>query len=282
VSTTLTTPDQNPVVAGRRSRPQPVTGHGPLYWGIADALVLAKRSLIAMPRVPELIAFSVIQPIMFVVLFRYVFGGAIQTPGSNYVDFLMPGIFVQTVAFGSIATGIGLAEDLQKGIIDRFRSLPMARSAVLVGRALSDLVRNFGTVIIIGAVGLAVGFRPHGSVLGLIAGFGVLLLFAFAFSWIAATVGLAVRSVEAAQSGGFIWLFPLVFASTAFVPLQSMPGWLQAFAAHQPISVTVDALRGLLLGRPVGTSAWQSLGWSLGIVAVFVPLSIARYRRAAS
>ena len=276
---TTTTPATNRPVATQRSVPRPVAGHGPLYWAVADALVLAKRSLIAMPRVPELIAFGVIQPAMFVVLFRYVFGGAIQTPGAHYVDFLMPGIFVQTVAFGSIATGIGLAEDLHKGIIDRFRSLPMARSAVLVGRSLSDLVRNTITLLIILVVGVAVGFRPQGSLAAMVAAFAVLLLFAFAFSWIAATVGLSVRSVEAAQSGGFIWLFPLVFASTAFVPLQSMPGWLQAFAAHQPISVTVDALRGFLLNRPVGTSAWQSVAWSLGILVVFAPLAVARYRK---
>jgi ABC-2 type transport system permease protein/oleandomycin transport system permease protein len=203
-------------------------------------------------------------------------------PGGSHVNFLMAGIFVQTVAFGSITTGIGLADDLGKGIVDRFRSLPMARSAVLLGRTLSDLVRNTFTVIVMLIVGVAVGFRPDGSVFEYILAFLLLLLFSFAFSWIAATVGLAVGSVEAAQSGGFIWLFPLTFASSAFVPVDSMPGWLQAFAEHQPVTVTVDAIRAWTLGTPVGTAGWQALGWCLGILAIFMPLSVAKYKRTAS
>jgi ABC-2 type transport system permease protein/oleandomycin transport system permease protein len=240
------------------------------------------RNLLQVPRAPELLVFTTIQPVMFVLLFRYVFGGAISVPGGSYVNFLMAGIFVQTVAFGSITTGIGLADDLGKGIVDRFRSLPMARSAVLLGRTLSDLVRNTFTVIVMLIVGVAVGFRPDGTVFDYVLAFVLLLLFSFAFSWIAATVGLAVGSVEAAQSGGFIWLFPLTFASSAFVPVASMPGWLQTFAEHQPVTVTVNAIRAWTLGLPVGTAGWQALAWCLGILAVFMPLSVARYKRTTS
>ena len=173
---------------------------------------------------------------MFVLLFRYVFGGAIAISGTTYVNFLMAGIFVQTVVFGSTTTGIGLATDLQRGLIDRFRSLPMAKSAVLTGRTISDLVRNTFVVMVMWTVGLLVSFQPQGNFLYLLAAVGLLLLTSFAFSWISATVGLSVNSVEAAQSAGFIWLFPLTFASSAFVPVQSMPPWLRAFAEHQPIT----------------------------------------------
>jgi ABC-2 type transport system permease protein/oleandomycin transport system permease protein len=255
---------------------------GKLTWALTDAWTVCWRNLLQVPRAPELLVFTTIQPVMFVLLFRYVFGGAISVPGGSYVNFLMAGIFVQTVAFGSITTGIGLADDLGKGIVDRFRSLPMARSAVLLGRTLSDLVRNTFTVIVMLIVGVAVGFRPDGTALDYVLAFVLLLLFSFAFSWIAATVGLAVGSVEAAQSGGFIWLFPLTFASSAFVPVDSMPGWLQAFAEHQPVTVTVDAIRAWTLGTPIGTAGWQALAWCLGILAVFMPLSVARYKRTAS
>jgi ABC transporter DrrB family efflux protein len=268
------------VQTGRSLAVSPVRGRSRAYWAVADAVIMAKRNLVQIPRIPELLIFSTIQPIMFVLLFRYVFGGAIAVRGTSYVNFLLPGIFVQTVAFGSIASGIGLAEDLHKGLVDRFRSLPMARSAVLTGRTLSDLVRNLFTVVIMLIVGLLVGFRPTGSVIGWLAAVILLLLFSYAFSWIAATIGLMVNSVEAAQSGGFIWLFPLTFASSAFVQTSSMPSWLQAFANHQPVTATVDALRALLLGQPVGSSGWESLAWSAAILAVFVPLSVTRYRRA--
>ena len=253
-----------------------------LSWALLDAWTVCWRNLLQVPRAPELLVFTTIQPVMFVLLFRYVFGGAISVPGGSYVNFLMAGIFVQTVAFGSITTGIGLADDLGKGIVDRFRSLPMARSAVLLGRTLSDLVRNTFTVIVMLIVGVAVGFRPDGTVFDYVLAFVLLLLFSFAFSWIAATVGLAVGSVEAAQSGGFIWLFPLTFASSAFVPVASMPGWLQTFAEHQPVTVTVNAIRAWTLGLPVGTAGWQALAWCLGILAVFMPLSVARYKRTTS
>jgi ABC transporter DrrB family efflux protein len=250
-----------------------------LYWTFADALVLAKRHLIQIPRIPEELVFATIQPIMFVLLFRYVFGGAIAVTGTTYVNYLMAGIFAQTVIFGATTTGIGLATDLQKGLVDRFRSLPMSKSAVLTGRTISDIVRNTFVVAVMWTVGLLVGFRPQGSFLSWLAAAGVLLLTSFAFSWISATIGLAVRSVEAAQSAGFIWLFPLTFASSAFVPTKSMPTWLRVFAEHQPVSLIVNAVRGLLLNQPDASTIWQALAWCIGILVIFIPLSVWAYGR---
>lgn len=250
-----------------------------LYWTLIDALVLAKRHLVQIPRIPEELVFSTIQPIMFVLLFRYVFGGAIAINGTSYVNYLMAGIFAQTVIFGSTTTGIGLATDLQRGLVDRFRSLPMAKSAVLTGRTISDLVRNTFIVIVMWIVGLLVGFQPQGNVFCWVAAVGLLLLTSFAFSWISATIGLTVRSVEAAQSAGFIWLFPLTFASSAFVPTQSMPGLLRAFAEHQPVSLVVNAVRGLLLNQPDASTIWQALMWCVGILVVFIPLAVWAYGR---
>ena len=250
-----------------------------LYWALADGLVLAKRNLVQIPHIPELLIFATIQPVMFVLLFRYVFGGAIDVGSQSYVNYLMAGIFAQTVAFGSMTTGIGLAEDLSRGLIDRFRSLPMARSAVLVGRTIADLVRNMFVVAVMLAVGLLVGFRPGGGATGWVAAIGLLLLLSFAFSWIAATIGLLVRNVEAVQPASFVWLFPLTFASSAFVPTSSMPGWLRAFAERQPITQVVDAVRGFLLDEPVGSAGWQALAWCVGILLVFVPLAVSLYRR---
>ncbi|MDQ2713425.1 MAG: ABC transporter permease [Chloroflexota bacterium] len=250
-----------------------------LYWVLADALVLAKRHLTQIPRIPEELVFATIQPIMFVLLFRYVFGGAIAVTGTTYVNYLMAGIFAQTVIFGSTTTGIGLATDLQRGLVDRFRSLPMAKSAVLTGRTISDLVRNTFVVIVMWTVGLLVGFRPQGSVLAWFAAAGILLLTSFAFSWISATIGLLVSSVEAAQSAGFVWLFPLTFASSAFVPTKSMPGWLRAFAEHQPVSLIVNAVRGLLLDQPDASTIGQALAWCVGILVVFIPLAVWAYGR---
>ena len=250
-----------------------------LYWTIADALVLAKRHLIQIPRIPDELIFATIQPIMFVLLFRYVFGGAIPIKGTSYANFLMPGIFTQTVIFGATTTGIGLATDLQRGLVDRFRSLPMAKSAVLTGRTLSDLVRNTFVVIVMWSVGLLVGFRPEGLVISWFAAAAILLLTSFAFSWISATIGLLVSSVEAAQSAGFIWLFPLTFASSAFVPPESMPNWLRVFVEHQPVTLIVNAVRGLLLNQPDAATIWQALAWCVGILVVFVPLAVWAYGR---
>jgi ABC-2 type transport system permease protein/oleandomycin transport system permease protein len=216
-------------------------------------------------------------------MFRYVFGGAISVPGFPYVDYLMPGVFAQTVAFGAIQTGVGLAEDLHKGLIERFRSLPMARSAVLAGRTVADLVRNVFVVGLMLVVGFLVGFRVHTDALGLIAGMAVMLLFGFSLTWIFAIIGLSTSNAETAQAASFPILAPLVFASSAFVPVNSMPGWLQAFAKNQPVSVAIDAVRSLVLGGQFSNTGKvvASIAWSVGIIAIFAPLAIRRYRRAA-
>ena len=266
-------------------RYQPVQGRSRLAWAFLDAMVLAKRSLLQTLRVPQLVVFVTIQPIMFVLLFRYVFGGAIQVPGGQYVNYLMPGIFVQTVAFGGVTTGIGLAEDMQRGLIDRFRSLPMSSSAVLTGRTVADLGRNLFTVLVMLLVGFLVGFRPQGTVPEFLLAMLVLIGFSFAFSWISALIGISVRSTEAAQSGGFIWMFPLTFASSVFVPVASMPTWLRRFAEHNPVSVVANSLRGLFHVDPSLSAAdtrlalIQSAAWIAAILLVVIPLSVARYRR---
>ncbi len=249
-----------------------------LYWAFADAAVLARRHLVQIPRIPELLVFATVQPVMLVILFRYVLGGSIEV-GISYVNYLMAGIFVQTVAFGGVATGIGLTYDLTNGLIDRFRSLPMSRSAVLAGRTVADLVRNVFVVAIMLAVGILVGFRPDASVVDWLGALGLLLLLSFAFSWIGATVGLLVRTVEAAQSGGFIWLFPLTFASSAFVRPERMPGWLQPFAENQPFTIIVNAVRSLFLDTPMGSDGWVALAWLVGLLVVFVPLSVRLYEK---
>ena len=248
---------------------------------VADTVTIAQRNLITLRRVPQLLIFSTIQPVIFVLLFRYVFGGAIKVPGVPYVDFLMPGVFAQTVAFGAMNTAIGLATDLNTGLIERFRSLPMARSAVLAGRTLADAIRNVFVVALMVAVGFAVGFRVHTNVVAFLGAFGLLVLFGYALSWIFAAIGLAVGDPETAQAAAFPIMAPLVFASSAFVPVASMPGWLQPFARYQPLSAVVSASRALVLGGPNATHVLQALAWSVGILAVFAPLAVLRYRRAA-
>ncbi len=249
-----------------------------LRWAVSDTLTITQRNLLALLRIPEQLFFSTVQPIMFVLLFTYVFGGAIKVPGGNYVNYLMPGIFVQTVAFGAVSTSIGLAEDLQKGLIERFRALPMARSAVLTGRTSADMVRNVFVVIIITAVGFAVGFRPTTGVLAYVAAILLILLFAYALSWGFAVVGLSAPNSETAQVMSFPILFPLIFVSSAFVPVASMPSWLQGFATYQPVSVTVSACRALMIGGP--TSKWviQTLAWTIGFLIILIPLAVRRYR----
>jgi len=248
----------------------------------SDTSAVAWRNLVAYRRVPQLLVFSTIQPVVFVLMFRYVFGGAIRITGESYVNYLMPGIFAQTVVFGSMGTAIGLATDRGAGLIERFRSLPMARSAVLAGRTLADLVRNLFVVVLMLAVGFAVGFRPHDStVITVLAGVLLVVLFGYAGSWIFATVGLVARDAETAQAMSFPVLAPLVFASTAFVPLRSMPGWLQPFAQHQPVSATVDAVRVLMTGGATTRPLLKALAWIIGIVVVFAPVAVRRYRRTA-
>jgi ABC-2 type transport system permease protein/oleandomycin transport system permease protein len=247
---------------------------------VRDALVLAGRSLRHTTRQPELLIFSTIQPVLFVFLFRYVFGGAVDTGPIEYVNYLMAGIFVQTTAFNSTSTGVGLAEDLSKGIVDRFRSMPISRSAVLLGRTLGDLVRLVGVVLIMAGVGVLVGLRPATG-WGFCAAIALTALFGYAFSWISAWIGLMVKDVETANVAGFVWLFPLTFASSAFVPLNSMPGWLQAFARHTPVTPTCDAVRALLNeGLPLQRPLLISLAWMIGIIAVFGTLAVRAYRKA--
>jgi ABC transporter DrrB family efflux protein len=261
-----------------------ITPRGRLAYAVSDGLVMTKRNLLRYVRVPQLLVFSTIQPIMFVLLFRYVFGGAISSGPVSYVDFLMPGIFVQTAVFGAVGTGIGLADDLSKGLIDRFRSLPMARSAVLAGRTTSETARNLFVVLLMTAVGYAVGFRINTNLIATLLGLVLILAFGLCFSWISALIGLTIRDVESVQAASFIWIFPLTFASSAFVPVQSMPGWLQAWAKVNPVSITVDAVRGLMVGgTPIGVSTWSrtlhSLAWIAGLLALFVPLAVSKYRK---
>jgi ABC transporter DrrB family efflux protein len=247
---------------------------------IFDSLVVARRNLLRIPRNPDLLIGFTVQPIMFVLLFVYVFGGAIRTPGFSYVDFLMPGIIVQTMSFGGFVTALALSDDMKKGLIDRFRSLPMARSAVLAGRTLADIATNLVSLGIMIAVGLLVGFSFHANVAEVLAGIGLMLLFGFAFSWVFAYLGLTSSSPEAAQSMGFMAIFPLTFASSAFVPVQSMPGWLRAFAEVNPFTIMTDAMRGLWLGADVGNAVAGAVAWSAGITVVFSVLAVSRYRRA--
>jgi ABC-2 type transport system permease protein len=258
----------------------PVERRGRLLGAVSDSVAVAWRNLIALRRVPQLLVFSTIQPVIFVLMFRYVFGGAIAIPGVPYVDFLMPGIFVQTAVFGSMGAAVGLAADLKTGLLERFHSLPMARSAALVGRTTADLTRNVFVAVLISAVGFAVGFRVHTNALAFVAGMMLVLLFGWALSWIFATLGLAVGDPEAAQAAAFPVMAPLVFASSAFVPVETMPGWLQVFAEHQPVSVTASAVRALVLGGPTADYVLQSLAWSVGIILVFAPIAVRRYRGA--
>jgi ABC-2 type transport system permease protein len=248
---------------------------------VNDTLILAERNLIRLPRRPELLLAFTVQPIMFVLLFRYVFGGAINTGGVPYVEYLIPGIIVQNIAFGGFVTALGLNEDVHKGLIDRFRSLPMARPAVLAGRTLADVVTNFLGVCILVITGLIIGFSFHAPALHVVAGFVLLLLIGYAFSWVFALVGLLASTPESANSVGFILIFPLTFISSAFVPVATMPEPLKTFAKINPFTVFVDAMRSLWIGTPAGNYVWGAVVWAVAILIIFAPLAVARYRRAA-
>jgi ABC transporter DrrB family efflux protein len=247
---------------------------------VRDTYAVTQRNLIGYRRVPQLLVFSTIQPVIFVLMFRYVFGGAIRIPGVPYVDFLMPGIFLQSVVFGSLATAVGLATDMKSGLMERFHALPMSRSAVLTGRTLADLSRNLFVIVLMMAVGFLVGWRIHTNILGLISGGLLVLLFGYAMSWIFATVGLAVGDPETAQAAAFPVLAPLVFASTAFVSAETMPGWLQVWARNQPVSVTASAVRSLTIGGPTTANVLAAIAWCVGILVIFAPIAVRLYRRA--
>jgi ABC transporter DrrB family efflux protein len=263
-----------------------------LTWMVADGFAVAQRNLIKIKRVPEVLVWVLISPIMFVLLFTYVFGGSIEIPGVPYEEFLIAGIFAQTVVFGATYTGAGLAEDMQKGIIDRFKSLPMSRSAVLIGRTGSDIVYNVLSITIMAVTGLVVGWRIHTSVWEAAAGFAILLLFSYAFSWVMATVGLMVPSPEVVNNASFMVIMPLTFISNAFVPAQNLPTPLRIFAEWNPVSAVTQAARNLFGNTsplfPPG-EAWSmqnpelyTLIWVIVLVAIFAPISVRLYKRTSS
>jgi ABC transporter DrrB family efflux protein len=253
-------------------------------WAVTDTLTITRRNLLVWMRVPAYLVFTVVQPVIFVLMFRYVFGGAIRVVGvpGGYVNFLMPGIIGQTAAFACFGTAIALAQELKKGVIDRLRSMPMARSAVLTGRLLADTLRMLVTILIVLAVGFAVGFRFSNGVIPAIAMVALAVLFGVAIATISAFTGLAIGDEESVQAFGLIWIFPLTFLSSAFVPIATMPGWLQAFANNQPVTYTINAMRALALGGPVWDNLWKSLAWLAAIFIVFIPLSVRAYKRASS
>lgn len=266
----------------------------PLSNAVSHTAVITRRNVLRVVRLPQLLLFSTVQPVMFLLLFNYVFGGAIDIGGgpaggpSDYINWLIPGILVQSAVFGATATALGLTEDLGAGVIDRFRSLPMARSAVLAGRTLADLVRNTFVNSLMLIVGFLMGWRFEQGFAKMALGLAIALLLGYAFSWVMASVGFAAKTPEAAQSAGFLPIFPLVFASSVFVPTSSMPGWLQVFAENQPITIVANTVRSLMipeealpfLGLDQGTLILQSLAWIVAIVAVFGSLSVRQYKRA--
>ncbi|HST24702.1 MAG TPA: ABC transporter permease [Gaiellaceae bacterium] len=253
-----------------------------LALAVRDTAGVAKRNLLRIMRTPLLLIVTAVQPALLLIVFRYVLGGAIVIPGRDYVDFVVPAVFVEAVLIGGMTTSIGLAEDLKSGIIDRFRSLPMARSAVLAGRTLADFARTVFSLAIMVGLGVAVGFRFHNSVPYILAGIGLILAFGYAFSWMYACIGLWTKDPETAQIAGILPFFVLMFASNALVPVATMPGWLQPFARNQPLSVTVSAVRAFMEGGPVEHWLWQSIAWCAGLLAVFFALALLLYRTSTS
>ncbi|MBI3624100.1 ABC transporter permease [Candidatus Saccharibacteria bacterium] len=251
--------------------------------GISDTAQIVKRNVKRNFRIPQLLIFSSIQPVIFLLLFNFVFGGAVRSTGTTkYINFLLPGILAQTALFGAIQTGVGLAEDLSRGVIDRLRSLPIARYAVLAGRTFADTVRNVFVVILMSIVGALLGFRFHQGVGKALLAVVLVLFFAYSVSWISGNIGLLLKDSETVQVAGFLWVFPLVFASSVFVPVSTMPHWLQIFARNQPVTQVVNAVRYLTQGGVVNGASfvWHTLVWGLSIIVVFAPLAVWQYKRA--
>lgn len=265
------------------STARPASASAGPAWVLANVATVTGRNLRRLVRVPTLIVFATVQPVLFVLLFTYAFGGAIHPPGvTRYIDYLLPGIWVVAIAFGASQTGVAIADDLATGMIDRFRALPMARSAVLAGRTAADAVRNLFVLALMTAVGYAIGFRFHAGAAAALAAIGLAVAVGVTFSWFNALLGLLVRDAESAGLAGLLAVIPLIFTSSTFVPVATMPGWLQAFAKVNPITVTVDALRALCLGGPTAASVWHAVAWISGLLAVTVPLAVTRYRRTAT
>lgn len=256
--------------------------HSQLYWNVVDTMVLIQRSLRHIIKNPDQLMSVAIQPIMFMLLFRYVFGGAIQTEGTTYVNFLVAGILIQTAAFGALTTSMSVAADLQRGIIERLKSLPTVSSAVMTGHVVADLVRNTVSSTVMIAVALLVGFRPTATFTEWLMILGLLLLFTFAFSWLSAIMGLLARTVESVQWIGFVFVFPLTFASSAFVPTAGMPKALRLFAENQPVTHVIEAMRALMVGTPIGDHLWIASLWCVGFIVVCVPLAAHLFRKSQS
>ena len=253
--------------------------HSKFYWAFSDSFTMIRRNLTHIVNNIDQLMSVAIQPIMFMLLFRYVFGGAINTGGTSYVNFLVAGILVQSAAFGATTTSLGVATDLTKGIMDRFRSLPMLTAAMLIGHTTADLVRNLISSIIMVGVAFAVGFRPEASFIDWVGVVAILMLFTYALSWMSAILGLAAKSIEAVQWFGFIFVFPLTFASSAFVPTDGMPKYLKMFADHQPVTQVINAIRALLVGTPIGNYGWYALAWCVGSLVVSITVATMMFRR---
>lgn len=258
---------------------EPLVGAGRVGRFVRDTGTMTRRNLLRLSRSPQIIVFSTVQPVMFVLLFNFVFGGSIEVEGLDYIDFLIPGVMVQTALFGGGQTGIGITQDLQKGSIDRFRSLPMSRAAILFGRTSADALRAVVPASVAISVGFLLGFRPTGGPLTVVAAIVISGIFGHAFNWVFACMGLYIRDPEAVQVAAFLPTFPLVFAASTFAPVENMPGWLQSFAAHQPVTVTVDALRAVLHGGEVTQPVLESIAWSAGITIAAVVIALRKFDR---